>query len=377
MNNSSRVLIVANALIPTVQLGYLIPLEQTDSSSSPTVGVLIEADITRGLATLKRGQTVIGALGQMISDFGPSVIIFCRYSGQYANLILDYAIKSDVATIFAIDDDLLGVPRELGEKKYNFHNDPKRISALTTLLNCVDLVHCSNSRLLEVLRARGIRNSFRVSEVFCAQPIRQRAVQSKVRVIGYMGFDHETDFQIVKNALIRTLERFPNLRFELFGKIPLPVEFRKFGTRISVIPPEYDYKTFVAKLTALNWDIGIAPLTKSEFNRVKNVNKWIEYTAVGAAVIASRGTIYDDCCSNGRGLLVDDDEWERAFELLISNPTLRYQTVTSAQTEIESNYRPDRQSAELLSIIDEAVRIAKTKHRRVTVYPNAHNQESN
>ncbi len=75
------------------------------------------------------------------------------------------------------------------------------------------------------------------------------------------------------------------------------------------------------RFAELEWDIGICPLAPTAFNVLKANTKWVEYTSVGAAVIASRDMIYDDCCSDGCGdLATTHEEWVAAMEPCAPTP---------------------------------------------------------
>jgi len=84
----------------------------------------------------------------------------------------------------------------------------------------------------------------------------------------------------------------------------------------------------------------------------------VEYTSVGAAVIASKGTVYDECCADGCGILADsEEEWFNAFELLILNPEARYEQVIRAQEKLQREYSLDRLSDQVIDIFDQAKQI--------------------
>jgi glycosyltransferase involved in cell wall biosynthesis len=193
---------------------------------------------------------------------------------------------------------------------------------------------------------------FFVGAVHCTSEILAAAAHKPVKTIGYMGFDHEHDFKLAIPALVNVLTRYPNINFHLFGKIPMPKELAMLGARVRTFPVVPDYQDFLRKMLQLDWQIGICPLADTDFNTSKSDNKWVEYSAVGTAVIASRGSIYDACCSDGCGLLAEGTaQWEEAFTTLIENPAARLELVNRAQKKLSDQYAPKDLIKQIFQVI--------------------------
>lgn len=351
-----RVLIVANAIIPTVQLCLLKPMKEVIASGECAVNFLTEQQITKKFRLDMRSEESWDWTKKYLDDAAPTFVIFCRYSGPHAEKMLAYCKLNALPTLYCIDDDILNVPEVLGEKKYNYHNDPLRLNAVRHLLDNVDLVYCSNIRLRKRLVELGInKNRIYAGDIFCSgEPIAEAELRS-VKVIGYMGFDHAHDFEIALPGLINVLRKYPEIQFELFGKIPKPPSLEEFGERIVVLPSIPDYEEFLGALALRKWDIGICPLASTDFNQVKNVNKWIEYSAVGAAVVASAGMIYDECCADSCGLLTDQAGWEAALTKLIDDPQQRMNLASKAQASLLENYSVERLMLQLRAVFNKTI----------------------
>lgn len=158
--------------------------------------------------------------------------------------------------------------------------------------------------------------------------------------IGYMGtFTHDGDLALVLPALRAVCARHPGrLLLQLVGVAnrqdtldslnDLPLEL------LLLTPPQMAYPVFLPWFTqALHWDIGIAPLADSPFNRAKSDLKHLDYAAQGAAGIFSRVTSYRHTVRDGEtGLLVPNSvaAWEEGLERLIGDPALRARLATGA-----------------------------------------------
>jgi len=88
---------------------------------------------------------------------------------------------------------------------------------------------------------------------------------------------------------------------------------------------------------------------------MKANTKWVEYTSVGAAVVASRATVYDHCCADGCGLLADGvDEWFEALRFLASDDEARLAIAERAQAKLQRDYTVSRLRDQVLDVIDRA-----------------------
>ncbi|PVZ45243.1 hypothetical protein DD556_17335 [Phaeobacter sp. JL2872] len=354
-----KVLFIANGLLPTLQLCFLKPLKPLVASGEMTCDLLSEQDLTERFPREHLSETARDWFVQQISSHAPDIIVCCRYSGPHSEAILEYGQQNNVPVIFHVDDDLLNIPRELGEKKYKAHNNPNRLHTVRTLLTGADLRYYSTKKLQQRFRDQGFYGPAFVGGINCAGQILREAQPGPVRRIGYMGFDHAHDFEVALPALETYLERNPKVTFELFGSIPMPERLLRFGDRIQVIPPVRDYASFLQALADRHWDIGICPLAQTSFNEVKSNNKWVEYTASGMATIASRGLIYDDCANDGHGILVDDHGWLGALQTLTDKPEKRYAIAQKSQRRLQEHFSYEQLKDQILT----AFARAETEHR--------------
>lgn len=358
-----RVMYVANSFIPTLQLSFVKPLQQLVDAGEVQAELLSEQQMKELFGKAVRADTARDWALERIERFRPNVLLFCRYSGPHVEALLDFADRHGIATVFHIDDDLLNVPPEIGQAKYEFHNHPMRLGAVRALLSRADLVYCSTEPLRERLRQHADDRAV-TGHIYCSGEVLAPPMRREPSTIGYMGFDHAHDFQIALPALVRVLDKHPQLRFELFGSIPKPAQLERFGDRIGIIPPVPDYQQFMAKFASLGWAVGICPLADTPFNAVKANTKWVEYTAIGAAVVATGGTIYDGCCADGCGRLVHGDEaWFLALDELASDATARESMVAAAQQRLASEYSVYALREQVMGMFD----LAHTRRRAVAV----------
>jgi len=264
-----------------------------------------------------------------------------------------------VPAIYQVDDDLLAVPRDLGERKHAYHNAPERIDAVRALFAGADMVYASTERLRERILDHDPDIMVVTGPINCSGRVMRTPDQAPARSIGYMASaDHLPNLMMVLPALEKLLDRHARLKFELFGSIPIPEWLARFGERVRKVDPVSDYESFLDRLAERQWDIGICPLTAIEFNLTKSNNKWVEYTSAGIAVVASANMIYDECCADGCGILAgDSNEWFTALERLVEDDGARVEMIARAQHKLESSYGIDQHQRQILEIVEMARRV--------------------
>ena len=335
-----RILFFANAAVPTLQLSFQKPLAPFVGRGEFSTELLTEQDIRELGGDISEAEGV----RRFLDRYDPSMIVFCRYSGPGSPSIVDWAQQEKVPVIYHIDDDLLAVPPDIGERKFAMHNSAERTEAVRSLLTSADLVYASTERL----RARLLEYypSLRVvaGRVYCSGSVLRGPSGGRSCKIGYMASaDHAHNLEMVLPAIERLMDSNPEVLFELFGSIPVPPALQRFGERISTAPPVSDYGQFLTQFASREWDVGICPLVPIEFNLMKANTKWVEYTSAGAAVVASRNTVYDDCCAGGCGILAEGvDEWFEALDLLVRDDGFRQKMVRKAQDRLQRDYSLSR-----------------------------------
>ncbi|MDD2759964.1 MAG: glycosyltransferase, partial [Methylomonas sp.] len=354
--HQQRVLFVSNAYVPTLQLSFIKPLAPLVAAGEIKTEFLTEEQIKRKQWSNDGYSSVKPWIINRFERFHPDLLVFCRYSGPYADVLLDLARKNGNPVIYHIDDDLLGIPQDIGEHKHRFHNEEKRLDTVRLLLNQSNLVYASTQNLKHYLATQKIQAPIVTGSIYCSGQAINMPAYRPVRKIGYMASaDHAHNLTQVIGALVRLLRKHPDINFEFFGSIPSPPAFAEFGGRICHAPKIDNYEEFLQRFAEYQWDIGICPLSPIHFNLMKANTKWVEYTSVGAAVVASKDTVYDECCADGCGLLAtSEDEWFEALDSLITDPKARYRQVIRAQNKLRDQYSIDRLRDQVLNVFTQA-----------------------
>jgi hypothetical protein len=333
---TARILFVANGNVPTLQLSFEKPLASKVATGEIVTRLITEPEVRAAL----EGEGGASALSVLLSDFDPTLIVFCRYSGPGAPQMLEWVRSEGLPVMFHIDDDLLAIPQEIGERKFALHNSPERLETIRSLLDSADLVYVSTEALQARLAEYGPKAPLRAGRIYCSGQVIRRPSPGPARKVGYMASaDHAHNLAMILPAIETLLDRHSQVTFELFGSIPRPPQLARFGERVSTAPPIANYENFLEEFSHFGWDIGLCPLNPIPFNLMKANTKWVEYSCVGAAVVASRGGVYDTCCADGAGLLAGSvDEWLEALERLVLDDDTRIAQVERAQQKLRTEY---------------------------------------
>ena len=181
-------------------------------------------------------------------------------------------------------------------------------------------------------------------------------------VIGYMGTPtHDDDLMMILPALQKIAQEHRDecefqivggarqvRTFESLGKLPVRV--------INPRPGEAEYPLFMLWYSSrLGWDIGLAPLRDTPFNHCKSDIKFLDYSAIGAAGIYSRGPAYDSSVQHlETGWIVDNDvnAWSEALEELISDDDMRLHLARNATRHLYSKRTLARSASRWLEALD-------------------------
>lgn len=143
--------------------------------------------------------------------------------------------------------------------------------------------------------------------------------RAKKLTVGWAGGDsHKRDMTMIAPYIRRFLDRNPSVDFHMIGmdyrgEMKIRGRFTGWSSRL------------ISYYASIDFDIGIAPLIPSKFNRSKSPIKALEYSALGIPVIASDVGPYREFVLDGvTGFLVKHDhEWERRLRELTYDHDMR------------------------------------------------------
>jgi glycosyltransferase involved in cell wall biosynthesis len=164
--------------------------------------------------------------------------------------------------------------------------------------------------------------------------------QGPVRILFMGTATHDADFAIVESALARLKSVFAeHVSIELLG-VSMRSDLPPFVSRVSMpVQACSSYPSFVNWITRQHWDIGIAPLADTAFNRCKSDIKALDYAALGLPMLASDHAAYRGSIADGEGgwLVPNDaDAWFVALADLVRSAKRRTHLAGRARAALPS-----------------------------------------
>lgn len=277
-----------------------------------------------------------------IESFQPDVVIVQRLA-VFNEVEIDALVARcnalNARLVYEIDDDLIAI----GEDHPEFDIYKAASGAARRLAAAAAEVWVSTDTLAASFNA--ISNNVAVFEnrldprVWRAAPLPQ--LRRGVRIL-YMGTtSHAADFEVIFMPAYRRLQA------ELGSRVSVTligVTEKALEQNIEAVAvPEgvgTTYPSFASWLQSLPpFDIGVAPLTDTPFNACKSHIKWLEYSALGLATIASSVAEYPQSIKHGTNGLLAGTTAETFYEQLnqaVLNENLRVTVAQGAHRHVIS-----------------------------------------
>lgn len=263
-----------------------------------------------------------------------------RFVDQYFQ-IHSHAHQIKIPVIFEIDDLLWELPEEHPDRSTHHYTDallPMMFAAWAA-----DGISVASPGIKDYLA--GLNPNIFVLPNFLNSRIwsldQPRTTSDRSTTIGYMGGDsHKPDLEMVEPAILKILDRFQDrVKFKIWGFQPSPRLLRHPQVEWESLEPG-NYAEFADYFTQQEFDIYIAPLKDSLFNRCKSSIKLLEYTSLGITGVSSRLNPYREVINHGvTGFLADSlEQWEDHLTALIENPEKRQKMALEAQNSVRNDW---------------------------------------
>ena len=267
-----------------------------------------------------RGHQVFASVfGQMhdpnaLFDF--DVVYGWRMYDEFFTRIAKRLGEHGVGLVWDNDDnigatDLVTVDRRGRATRASTLEKRRVVADMTTLMRLANVVTTPSAGLAEHFRET-VDTEVRVLENFVEPtPPREQSSGGQVVVGWVANAEHRNDVEPLglRDAMLRLLDRNPQVSVATIG-CGLRLESERYhhirGVRFE------ELRSYVA-----SFDVGLAPIADTTFNRSRSNVKVKEYAALGIPWLASPIGPYAGLGADEGGRLVPDDRWHEEVERLV------------------------------------------------------------
>lgn len=165
----------------------------------------------------------------------------------------------------------------------------------------------------------------------------------EVRILYTGAANHFEDWLFVYPGLEEIQKKYKNVTIVLIG-----TDWRQATTTLDYSRIEVhrwvDFEAYPHLMKSLCCHIGLAPIRPSDFNDCRSELKWVEYSALKMATVATNWGPYKRSMKDKvTGLLAenDKDEWVKALSELIENKEYRETLGNNAYQDCKKNFNLD------------------------------------
>lgn len=243
--------------------------------------------------------------------------------------------KTGTKIVYEIDDDLFSIPKWNPSHDYFKQNK----NNIRKFLNFVDAMFVSTRRLKEIY-SKYCDNIYVLPNCIDDYVIFPRPKNgNKVGVLWQGSATHKNDMNIVMDSL-KKIAKEDEVKLLLWSGF-------KRGTKIPVfkVPGAHTLQTvpfecFNTMFSAIDAEIGLAPISPIPFNKGKSNLKFLEYTMQDMVTVASNYGPYKETITHmENGMLCDKpSDWYGAVMYLVNNPDERERMVNNAKELVRKEY---------------------------------------
>jgi len=163
------------------------------------------------------------------------------------------------------------------------------------------------------------------------KPVASTEKDTQITVFYHGSGSHKADIQWLYPVIESVITSNESVCFQIIGDASVNKQFRCLE-RVNVLHP-MPWVTYRQFLKSGRFDIGLAPLLDSHFNRARSYTKFFDITMAGAVGIYTQNSVYQDIVQhqvNGLLLPMDQQVWAAELSALVSDPVLRAQLFEQA-----------------------------------------------
>lgn len=231
-----------------------------------------------------------------------------------------------------------------GEAGFDLTRNRHTIETYRLIVNMADAVFCSTPPVEECVKADAAPRRTKVFPNLVRfdhyEQVDVKRDPSRINIMWQGGASHYEDWLPLKQALSNITNKYPEVHWIIWGQL--------YHWVTELIPADRytfkrwcPYSEYKLRLSMMNHDINLAPLSDNRFNRCRSAIKWYEGGVLKYPIptLAQNTGPYKAEIEDGKtGLLFSDPaEFEQKLSTLIENQKLRLEIGQNAKDWLSDN----------------------------------------
>ncbi len=295
---------------------------------------------------------VVSSIAKEYIDWADLVVVQ-RVVGDLMYHVARYCRLEGKKVVYELDDNIFKYPDSVEYVKNGIQAET--LSALR-IIRSSDAVTVTTEAIAETVRELADTPVYVLPNQIDFDDIEHlRFAARKQFSVGWAGGHyHVQDLGLVEPALERILEKYPEIILIMYGACPRGLYERK-KNRI-FLHPFMPLEEFHFWMAAFRFDIGIAPLYRTEFAMSRSNLRLLQYAAMRIPIVASNYGEYGKALGNGlAGLTAEDDQWAESIGYLIEHPDERKRLGEAAYDYVRENYNVERNIGRWSAVYEEVM----------------------
>ena len=170
--------------------------------------------------------------------------------------------------------------------------------------------------------------------------LRHKRNKDIIRIGWAGGASHSEDLRIIEPVIHKILAKHPTVRFCFVHGIP---DFLRNIDRVDLVSEFTRIDRWPQFLASRAFDINLAPLVDSAFNRGKSNLRWLEFAGMKVPTVASKVGHYAETLTQAEDALLceTEEDWLHSLSWLISDESARKKIGKNANKKARADFNAD------------------------------------
>ncbi len=282
------------------------------------------------------------------------VVVMQRVIGDVPLHAAKYCRLTGKKVIYELDDNIFNCPDSPEYERDTVQQET--VSAIKMLRHCDAMTTTTHAIADAVNELVDIKVHVLPNQIDFSNFHDIKIEKKNAFIIGWAGGHfHTQDLSLIEEPLCRILDKYPEVMVAMLGCCSKGL-YERHKSRIWV-EPFNSIQDFFTKMALMRFDIGLAPLYKTDFARGRSNLRLLQYAALKVPIISSNYGEYGMALNNGlKGIKAEDTEWFEKISYLIENEQERKRLGEEAFDYVKEHYDIEKNVHRWAGFYDEVLK---------------------